>query len=155
MKAVRRTDRDYISGPQLHSALKIWYDSGEEQIPEEIFTAIIQICTRLGTKHNFRNYSYLDEMVGDAIVSCIKALNEKKYDPDNFDNPFAYFTQIAYNEFRKIIKSEHKEAYIKHKSMQMYIIDSTLNGETIEIEDDGSGRLDNLVNKFEGKKDEQ
>lgn len=155
MKVVRKTDRDYVSGPQLHLSLEQWYESGEEEIPHQIVEAITQICYRLGTKHNFRNYSYLDEMIGDAIAACIKALKEKKYDPENYNNPFAYFTQIAYNEFRKIIKSEHRETFIKHKSLQMHMIDMTLNGETMTVDDDGSGRLDNLVKKFEGKKNDK
>lgn len=154
MKAPRKTDRDYISGPQLHNALKDWYDSGKEEIPEFVYKGIIQICTRLGTKSNFRNYTYLDEMIQYAILMCIRALNEKKYDPDNFNNPFAYFTQIAHNEFRRIIKTEHKESYIKHKSLQNHMTDMALNGESYEIQDDGSGRLETLISKFETQKED-
>lgn len=149
IKKKRNTSRDYVSGPEMHIAIKEWYDSNKEDIPRTIENAVIQICERLGTKNNFKNYSYLDEMIGEAKLACVKALREKKYDPENWNNPFAYFTQIAFNEFRRYIKLEHKEVYIKHKSYELHQIDSALNGETIEVMDDESGRLDALVRKFE------
>lgn len=152
---MNKKDEHYVNGPKLHKALKDWYESGEEEIPQTITLAIMQICERLGTRVNFRYYSYLDEMIGDAIVMCIAAVRNKKYDPYKYENPFAYFTQIAYNEFRRIIKSEHKETYIKHQSLMMHMIDSALNGEVIELKTDDSGRLDNLVAKFKKKEKDE
>ena len=137
----------------MHQALKDWYESGEEEIPSTVTLAIMQICERLGTKSNFKGYTYIDEMIGEGILACISAVKNKKYDPYKYSNPFAYFTQIAYNEFRRIIKTEHKEVYIKHKALEMHMVDAAINGETIDYESDNSGRLDALVKKFEGSKE--
>ena len=43
-------------------------------------------------------------MVGDAILSCIKFC--RNFDPEKSKNPFAFYTQIAYNSFIKRIQME-------------------------------------------------
>lgn len=151
----RNTDRDYISGPILHSLILEWYESEKEEPPKAIIDAITQICKRLATKHNFKNYTYIDEMIAEGLLACTIAVIGKKYDPYNWSNPFAYFTQIAYNAFISVIKVEHKETYIKHKELENYIIDANIRGESIvEYKQDDSGRIENLIKEFETVEDE-
>lgn len=147
----RNKGRDYVNGKQLHQSLVDWYASGKEDIPFIIIDAIMQICDRLGTKGNFRNYTYKEDMIGSAIEKCFVAVQGKKYDLERAnENPFAYFTQIAYNEFIRIITDEKKQSYIKHKSLQDHMTQSMLNGETIDAPiNDESGKLESLVSKFE------
>lgn len=155
MKVIKKKDEHYVNGPQLHNALKEWYESGDEEIPMTIASAIMQICHRLGSRNNFKNYTYIDEMINEAEVACFAAVRHKKYDPYQYENPFAYFTQIAYNEFRRILKLEQRETYIKHESLMLHMIDTAANGEMVEYTMDDSGRLDNLVAKFSGKKNDK
>lgn len=151
----RRTDRDYVNGPAMHAALKEWYESGREDPPNEVINAISQICERLSTRLNFRDYTYIDDMVSEGKLACTIAVLEKKYDPYKYDNPFAYFTRIAFNAFVSVIKVEHKETYIKHKELENYMVDANIRGENIEdYKMDDSGRLEKLINQFEGKKNE-
>lgn len=154
----RAKPKNYVDGKTLHNQLVAWYNSGSNtgEIPNVIVMAIMQICERLGTSYNFRGYSYIDEMIGSALVSCTVALKEKKYDPlrggDN-PNPFAYFTQIAYNEFIRVINEEKKQSYLKHKSLEHHNTESMLMGQPGEgAALDDSGRIDLLVEKFESKK---
>lgn len=154
-KAPRRTDRDYVNGPAMHAAIKEWYESGRKDPPNEVIKAISQICERLSTKRNFRDYTYIDDMISEGKLACTIAVLEKKYDPYKWDNPFAYFTRIAFNAFVSVIKVEHKETYIKHKELENYMVDANIRGENIEdYKMDDSGRLEKLINQFEGKKDE-
>lgn len=151
---------NYVDGRTLHNQLVEWYNTQpiNSPIPHIIVQAITQICKRLGTSRNFRGYSYLDDMISAGLVSCISALQRRKYnpDPEKGENPFAYFTQIAYNEFIRIIKEEQKESYVKHMSLQHHVINSMLGGEPFESPaDDDSGRLDNLVAKFDKKKNKK
>lgn len=155
IKKITKRDKDYVSGPLLHKAIKDWYESQNDEIPETICNGVVQICNNLGTKGCFRNYSYLEEMVDSGIVACISALREKKYDPYKYDNPFAYFTQIIKNEFIRYIKLEHKETAIKHKSLINHVIQSSLVGEIIELKDDSTGRIDNLINKLDKVDDKE
>lgn len=66
------------------------------------------------------NYTWRDEMVGDGIENCIKAVHN--FNPEKSNNPFAYFTQIAFNAYRRKIKEEKKENYIKHKNLVMLML---------------------------------
>jgi hypothetical protein len=158
VKKVRReagvtTDRDYVNGPAMHKAIKEWYESGLPDPPKEVVTAVNQICERLAYKRNFKDYTYIDDMVAEGKMACILAVLEKKYDPYKYDNPFGYFTRIAFNAFVSVIKIEHRETYIKHKSLELYMIDAHIRGEDIEdYKMDDSGRLEKLVNEFESKK---
>lgn len=157
IKRRRRRDksRDYVSGPEMHKAIKEWYDADKGEPPLTVVKAIEQICTNLAKRENFKNYTYLDEMKDEGQLACIAALMNKKYDPYKYDNPFAYFTRVAWNGFISIIKLEHKEAYLKHKSLENHMIESSLMGVTIDYEVDDSGRLDTLVNRFEGEKEDE
>lgn len=152
MKAVKPIN--YVNGKTLHNQIVAWYasQSNSDKIPDMIVLAVMQICERLATKSNFRGYTYNDDMVGAALVSCMAALKQKKYDPNKGENPFAYFTQIAYNEFRRIITEEKKHSYIKHKSLEHHMTSAMLAGETLEQPNDDSGRANDLVEKFEKKK---
>ncbi len=153
----RNKGRDYVNNKQLHTAFMDWYQSGRVEPPMIIVKAIMQICERLGTKSNFRNYTYKEDMIGSAIEKCFVAVQGKKYDLERAnENPFAYFTQIAYNEFIRIITDEKKQSYIKHKSLQDHMTQSMLNGETIEAPiNDDSGKLETLVAKFEKPKEDK
>lgn len=153
----RNKSRDYINGPKLYKAICDWYETGAEpkKMPPDVYNGVNQICERLSTSKKFRGYTYRDEMVDSAKEKCIAALINQKFNV-KFDNPFAYFSQIASNEFISVIKREKKNSYIKHKMYQNYQIDSILNGEEIELDlDDGSGRLESLINLFEGKKEDK
>lgn len=153
----RNTSRDYVNGPTMHKALLDWYEQGDNarEPPELIVKAIIQICERLSTKHNFKNYTYIDEMEAEGVLACMSAIMAKKYNPYKYDNPFAYFTQIAWNAFITVIKKEHKETYIKHKELENHIIDANIRGENLDdYKMDDSGRIEKLINQFESNKNE-
>jgi hypothetical protein len=75
---------------------------------DELADCVLKISTRLSFAPNFINYSYKDEMVGDAIVKMLQAIKNKKFDPEK-GNAFSYFTRIAFNAFCNRIKKEKKE----------------------------------------------
>jgi hypothetical protein len=84
------------------------------QVPRYVGECFLLICNKLSSKPNFAGYSYKDEMVADAIENCVYAAHS--FDPSKSSNPFAYFTQIAWNAFIRRIAKEKKQAYIKHKN---------------------------------------
>lgn len=84
------------------------------QVPRYVGECFLLICNKLSSKPNFAGYSYKDEMVADAIENCVYAAHS--FDPNKSSNPFAYFTQIAWNAFIRRIAKEKKQAYIKHKN---------------------------------------
>lgn len=87
------------------------------QASRYICECIMKICENLSHKPRFLYYTYRDEMVLDGIEKCIKAVNN--FDHTRFNNPFAYFTMIAYNAFWGRINLERDELYVKYKSTAM------------------------------------
>jgi len=74
------------------------------------------ICQRLSFRPNFSGYSYKDEMVSDAIENSI--LYIRKFKPEKSNNPFSYFTTVAYFSFLRRINKEKKLFLTRVKMVQ-------------------------------------
>jgi hypothetical protein len=91
----------------------------------------MKIAEGLSHKPNFINYTYRDEMIADGIENCLMYFNN--FNPDKYNNPFAYFTQIIYYAFLRRIQKEKKQLYVKYKATEMFgVLDE---GEMMEYED--------------------
>lgn len=85
-------------------------------IPNKIGNYFLKLCTGLSMSPNFKNYTYREDMVMDAVENCIKVI--ANYDIDKptrtgKPNPFSYFTQIAYFAFLRRIAREKRQTEIK------------------------------------------
>jgi hypothetical protein len=91
------------------------------QTPEYdyIGECLLKIATHLSYKPNFINYTFREDMIGDAIENSIQYL--ENFDPKKSNNPFAYFTQVMMFAFFRRITKEEKHAYIKQKSLESAI----------------------------------
>ena len=107
-------------------------DKESPLISDYLGKCIFDICTHIAYMPNFINYSYRSEMISDAIENCIEAID--KFKPDEYDKPFAYFTQISYWAFLRRIEKEKKQQYIKFKMLEEIPID-----EMIEIQNHDTG----------------
>jgi DNA-directed RNA polymerase specialized sigma24 family protein len=79
--------------------------------------SINKIAIGLSYAPNFINYSYKDEMVGDAILKMFSALKFRKFNVDTGNSPFSYFTTIAFHAFINRIKKEkrYRETITKYQ----------------------------------------
>jgi len=120
------------------------------KIPNYIGECFLMICNKLSTKPNFMGYSYRDDMIADAIENCVVAAHS--FDPEKSSNPFAYFTQIAWNAFIRRIQKEKKQSYIKHKNfvnsnlMEDIAREMSVTGQPIHNE-----YSDDVIRNFEDK----
>lgn len=162
--------RHYVNNRQLYEALvdyrKLIADAKSEgkpkpRIPSYIGECILQIAKRYATKPNFVNYTYIEEMISDAVENCISA-GVDNFDPSKTNNPFAYFTQIIHFAFVRRIQKEKKQLYIKYKTMQnSYIMGAlTSQQEVDELKEVDSTYLDNdymnnLVKQYEDTAEEK
>lgn len=80
-------------------------------ISDKLAQGFIQIATRYGSKPNFANYTYREDMVAEAIVTLCEKWNQ--FDPERTQNPFAYFTQIIHNKFLQTLKKEKSQRNIR------------------------------------------
>lgn len=128
-KPAKKKPEHYVNNKEFYAAMVEYKkmcvaaeEAGKQQprIPNYIGMCIYKIATRLSNRPNFINYSYKDEMISDGIETSI--MNIKNFNPDRYDNPFAYFTQIIYHAFIQRIQKEKKQQYVKYKSLENSIL---------------------------------
>lgn len=96
----------YVNPKDFLSEIEEYYKT-DGPIPESLAVSILKIAKGLSYAPNFINYSYKEEMIGDAVVKMITALENKKFKLGK-TNPFGYFTTIAFHAFINRIKKEKK-----------------------------------------------
>ena len=104
----KNTDKEkhYVNSKEFLEELSQYYKTDE--VTDTLASMITKIANGLSYAPNFINYSYKDEMVGDAILKMFSALKNKKFDLDSGNNPFSYYTTIAFHAFINRIKKEKK-----------------------------------------------
>lgn len=121
----------YIDNKRLYQEFVIWKkqiseakenNKPEPQMPDYIARAIIQIAERFGTKRNFAFLSHVEDMVGDAILTCVKYV--KSFDPDKSNNPFSYITMILQNAFFQRAEKEKRFNTSKKISMEKFMMEN-------------------------------
>jgi hypothetical protein len=117
----KRVSHNYIDNEKFYEEIKDYImacrdiDNQNEKSPDDtiipypqtndyIAECIFQIAENLSRKGNFCNYTFRDEMVGDAVENCYRYI--RNFDPDKYKNPFAYYTQICYFAFIRRINNE-------------------------------------------------
>jgi len=96
----------YVNSREFEEEIRAYYKSGDVSI--KLGESITKIAHGLSFAPNFINYSYKDDMIGDAIVKMFSALRNKKFKLDSGFSPFSYFTTIAFHAFINRIKKEKK-----------------------------------------------
>jgi DNA-directed RNA polymerase specialized sigma24 family protein len=138
---MKKVTTNYINNKKLYTTLieykRLVKEAKEEGREKPILTryvaeAIMLICSNLAKKSNFSGYTYKEEFIGDAIIDCLAAVDN--FNPDKTNNPFAYFSQVAWNAFIRRIQKEKKQTYIKHKNYRNMFDDASfgLEGEQIK-----------------------
>lgn len=124
------------------------------QIPDDLGAVFLRVAQGIAMRPNWRDYTYVDEMVNDALEACCKAVrsfdtsNEKK-------NPFGYFSRTVWNAFLQRLKKEKRQTYVKFKSHEQFVIESSLaEGDydaspTMDLSND---KMKPIIEMFEGEK---
>lgn len=120
--------RDYVDTKELHKALveyKTKVDAAKangEPLPgvsNYIGLCIYKIAENTAKRSEFNGYTFVDEMVADAVENCLRYIHN--FDP-KYPNPFGYISRIVWNAFITRIKTEKKNTAIKFKSMEKMMI---------------------------------
>jgi hypothetical protein len=151
--------RNYINNKDLFQAMeehrKKYIESSNNgtmkpQVSKYIGESIMLICNNLSKRPNFFSYTYRDEMIDDGIMDCIAAVDN--FDPEKTNNPFAYFTMIAWNAFIRRIQKEKKQTYIKHKNFQQVYMNEALgDGGYYNVPQPVNEHSDEVIKTFEEK----
>ena len=109
----------YIGGELKEVARSHWQGSlsnGEfsvdhGKITNKLGTMFLKLVERYSHRSNWRGYTYVDEMRGQALVQLSQIglqFNEAKS-----DNPFAYYTAAVNNSFTRILNLEKRNQMIR------------------------------------------
>ncbi len=112
----KRVTHKYVTNkellPEIIKFKETWCEEEKKGEPsEELGRMILLIATRYADKGNFTNYTWKDDMIGDAVLTCLKYI--KNFNPEKSQNPFAYITTICRNAFINHIKKQHRHSEIK------------------------------------------
>ncbi len=90
------------------------------RVSEYLGSCFLLIAKGLGSKRNFASYTYVEDMIMDAVENCVNVV--LSFNPDKYDNPHAYFTLICWRAFLRRIDREKKTLIVKHKVTENYIV---------------------------------
>lgn len=116
--------QNYVDKVALYESIVKWkkevVDRANEglppkRMPNDIGSAIKLIAEGIGSRPNFRNYTFVDEMIQDGIVDAVRSVNT--FNPEKSQNPFGYFSQVIWYAFLGRIETEKKIQKTKIDSM--------------------------------------
>lgn len=100
---------NYVNNKEIIECMEGWDRTGP--MPNKLGEVFLIIATNLSNKSNFVGYTWKDEMIAEAVYTCVKYFGN--FDIEKSSNPFAYITRICYNSFVNSIKKNKKHGAIK------------------------------------------
>ena len=88
------------------------------RITEELGKMFIKLSERYAQRSNWRGYTYVDEMRGQAILQLSQI--GLQFDESKSENPFAYYTAAVTNSFTRILNLEKKSQNIRDDLLEIH-----------------------------------
>ena len=140
----------YVDNKAFYQALVEYRASCEQaeaegkprpMVTEYIGECFLKIARGVAMKHNFRNYSYINDMISSGVEVCLKYV--LSFNPEKSNSPFSYFTQAVWFAFLHVIDKEHRQQDIK----RMTFLNSDV--DTFELHThDESGEFSISINDY-------
>ena len=86
------------------------------RITENLGKMYIKLAERYAQRSNWRGYTYIDEMKGQAILQLSQI--GLQFDESKSENPFAYYTAAVTNSFTRILNIEKKNQNIRDDMLE-------------------------------------
>lgn len=81
------------------------------QITNRLGAMFLKLCERYSLRSNWRGYSYVDEMRGQALIQLTQIALQ--FDEGKSQNPFAYYTAAVTNSFTRVLNVEKRQRDIR------------------------------------------
>lgn len=111
-----KKDKYYVKNSELLEEVVEFKESGI--VSENLGKMLISIAESYASKGSYVGYTWISDMVSEAVLTCIKYLNN--FDLNKSSNAFAYITQICKNSFKAFIKKQHTHSEIKDICYKSY-----------------------------------
>jgi len=86
------------------------------RITENLGRMYIKLAERYAQRSNWRGYTYIEEMKGQAILQLSQI--GLQFDESKSENPFAYYTAAVTNSFTRILNIEKKNQNIRDDMLE-------------------------------------
>jgi hypothetical protein len=87
------------------------YSKEHGRITENLGKMFIKLSERYAQRSNWRGYTYVEEMKGQAILQLSQI--GLQFDESKSENPFAYYTAAVTNSFTRVLNLEKKNQNIR------------------------------------------
>lgn len=101
----------YVTNKELLPYIFLYRETGI--VSEKLGGMLLKIAQNFANKGSFHNYTWKEDMIAEAVYTCLRYIHN--FDPIRFEkpNPFAYFTSIIKNAFLNYIHRQKKHSNIK------------------------------------------
>ena len=106
-----------------------------ECLTPKLVEMLMMLVKRYSSKANWRGYTYIDDMRGDALLSLCQ--NALKFDEEKSKNPFGYYTQIVTHSFLTALDKEKKNREIRDTLLEQNGFSPSFNR---QLENEGYGK---------------
>lgn len=86
------------------------------KITNRLGAMFLKLCERYSLRSNWRGYSYIDEMRGQALIQLTQIALQ--FDESKSQNPFAYYTAAVTNSFTRVLNVEKRQRDIRDDLLQ-------------------------------------
>ena len=86
------------------------------RITENLGKMYIKLSERYAQRSNWRGYTYIEEMRGQAILQLSQI--GLQFDESKSENPFAYYTAAVTNSFTRVLNIEKKMQNIRDDMLE-------------------------------------
>ena len=101
----------YVSNKDLLPEMVNYRET--KHITDELGEMIFKIAKNFASKGSYSGYTWKEDMISEAVLTCLKYMHNFDASKYKYPNPFAYFTTIIYHSFLNYIKKQNKHSKIK------------------------------------------
>lgn len=105
------TAKYYLSNSKLLPA--VIESKAQGKVTDELAGMLLLLARRYAQHPWFSGYSYKEDMISEAVLNLCQ--NALKFNPEKYNNPFAYYTSFVRNSFLFFLNSEKKHRKIRDK----------------------------------------
>lgn len=106
-----RKKKHYVNNKDLLEEVIKYRET--KHITEELGRMIFEISKNFASKGSYSGYTWKEDMISEAVLTCLKYMHNFDPNKQKYPNPFAYFTTIIYHSFLNYIKKQKKHSEIK------------------------------------------
>jgi hypothetical protein len=123
------------------------------RITENLGKMFIKLSERYAQRSNWRGYTYVEEMRGQAILQLSQI--GLQFDESKSENPFAYYTAAVTNSFTRVLNIEKKNQNIRDDMLEEAGLTPSLTRQNQQVYAEENARQAELYKNFRMPKSEE